>query len=479
MAKYCAFWYPTIYHTSLKKQKRRDNVEVIISDFGKPDTKLKIKLEKGNKEDLSDHRLIFSVEDEEGSLLFSAFELICEKTLNNGIVIYRYDSPNNYPINAPKKFEECLDSVFYHHAKAIFHNHEVQAERDCAIKAALNISSDFDSEDQIKETTNKVIFHYLCQFEDIFRNYAEKLSGYIKKRDALILRFEGETETSEEIASNVGYKELIAYGSSSFKKWFKKASREELNNVRKDAYRYSRYLKSKRKFRKKKISYYSYRLLVLHNYFEKDIERKIVNPRIAGIIANLTKTIIKLCDPSIKWGNVEMWLLHNIDIQLLECEVYYGACIPQWSSRKCYKTLKKTSLDLPRLTHVFRQNINRLCESVLTEYVYCKTLLESKYNLTVDHNSTPNQKEELADKGRKIACNIRNSIRYAETVRYRNSNAQSNSTMLVLDKADKLSSHAEKWTVVGVVLTVIGLLLTFSNFSVIQNFVKDLLCRNI
>ena len=464
--KYCAFWYPTIYHTSLLNMKRRDIVEVTISDFGEPDTRLIIKLENGEKEDLSDHSLVFSVKDGNGKSLFNAFELICVKTFNNGIAIYQYNIPINYPIEAPRSFEECLVTVFYHHAKAIFHNHEVQAERDCGVKALLNISSEFNDGEQIKKINDEIIFHYLCQFEEIFHEYAELLSQYIKYKNALVSRFDTTNEVPDEPTSLLGYNEIIAYGASSFKRWFKNASQEEQKIIRKDAYRYSRYLKPKKKFKKRNIDYYSLRLLALYNYWEKDKENRCINSRIAGIITNLTNFIVKY-NTKTEWKKLDVWEVNIIDIQLLECEMFYNIGIPRWSSRRCYNALKKASMDWPGLIHGFRQNISMLCENVLTEYVYCKTLLESKYNVTVNHRTT----EEMFDRGRKTACNIRNSIRYTETVKYRNSNAYSDSTMMALDKADKLSSYAEKWTITGVVLTVLGLLLTFLNF----NFVKDII----
>ena len=106
-----------------------------------------------------------------------------------------------------------------------------------------------------------------------------------------------------------------------------------------------------------------------------------------------------------------------------------------------------------------------LCEGALTEYVYCKTLLESKYNSQVTHNrfdstnKTENEILEL-DKWRKKACNIRNAIRYIETVKYRCANAQTNGVNMILKKADKLSYKASVWTIIGIILSVVGVALT-------------------
>lgn len=75
-------------------------------------------------------------------------------------------------------------------------------------------------------------------------------------------------------------------------------------------------------------------------------------------------------------------------------------------------------------------NVLKLCGNALTEYTYCKTLLESKYNSYTHHDVvfTEDEIKNLSgtncdptlikrDLRRKRAFNIRNSIRYIEGVR--------------------------------------------------------------
>lgn len=84
----------------------------------------------------------------------------------------------------------------------------------------------------------------------------------------------------------------------------------------------------------------------------------------------------------------------------------------------------------PKVLLISLSKVLRLCGNALTEYTYCKTLLESKYNLYTHHNIAFNDKEieQLnedncdikllqRDRQRKRAFNIRNSIRYIEGVR--------------------------------------------------------------
>ena len=121
-----------------------------------------------------------------------------------------------------------------------------------------------------------------------------------------------------------------------------------------------------------------------------------------------------------------------------------------------YKKLCETKDNIPKLTKDTRKEINKLCESASTEYVYCKTLLESRYNWKIKKdNYTSEEYEE-----RKTALNIRNSMRYIETAKYRCSNAQTDSTHAVLDKADRLSKIAKRIAYISLIVTIISCILT-------------------
>jgi len=120
---------------------------------------------------------------------------------------------------------------------------------------------------------------------------------------------------------------------------------------------------------------------------------------------------------------------------------------------------------MPILTENARRKIGMLCEGALTEYVYCKTLLESKYNSQVTHNkidlANKTESEVIEfNKWRKKACNIRNAIRYIETVKYRCTNAHANGINMILKKADNLNHKASVWTIIGIIMSIVGLALT-------------------
>ena len=70
------------------------------------------------------------------------------------------------------------------------------------------------------------------------------------------------------------------------------------------------------------------------------------------------------------------------------------------------------------------QELNKLCENVLIEYTYCKTLLTSIYNKSFRHDIIPPNSTDLQNEYRRKALNIRNAVRYIENVRYKNSNRQ-------------------------------------------------------
>lgn len=97
-----------------------------------------------------------------------------------------------------------------------------------------------------------------------------------------------------------------------------------------------------------------------------------------------------------------------------------------------------------------------LCNNSLIEYTYCKTLLESKYNDSFKHDSEfsaidfmwRNFKPELREKDRcrKIAFNIRNSIRYIETAKRKCEVLQNRISETMLDEIHDLSSTNTKLT---------------------------------
>jgi|GEM_PF-2650560 len=102
------------------------------------------------------------------------------------------------------------------------------------------------------------------------------------------------------------------------------------------------------------------------------------------------------------------------------------------------------------------RKIGKFCENVLIEYTYCKTLLTSIYNrhfrhdvklaelfdinpaeLGMDEGKDTDEIIEARKKYRRAALNIRNSVRYVENIRYKNSNRESQILHALLSRVGK------------------------------------------
>jgi hypothetical protein len=107
-------------------------------------------------------------------------------------------------------------------------------------------------------------------------------------------------------------------------------------------------------------------------------------------------------------------------------------------------------------------NIQNTCNNALTEYIYCKTLLESKYNNIYRYDSTFSDGEVTLinqyyeknisvrnkltekDRCRKRAFNIRNSIRYIEGIRKKCGNLQNSIDIDLFQNIHNLSLANKK-----------------------------------
>ena len=165
--------------------------------------------------------------------------------------------------------------------------------------------------------------------------------------------------------------------------------------------------------------------------------------------------ILKNTQPKYKFYRYE---LENLDTILGIIEIELGIRKHQ-NCCHVYKQLDKLALKKHELTKAIRERINQLCEGASTEYVYCKTLLESRYNWKIQKD---NYGEAEYD-DRRTALNIRNSIRYIETAKYRYSNTQTKSTHSMLVNADRLSKKAKVISIIGAVISFISLIIALNS----------------
>ena len=481
--RYCVFWFPSIYHTPINERLKRFEVEKTITDFGSEVVKLKVSISyKYNKKKIveeiqraqSDENLVKSClkfevyktnKDGQKENIFEDFHLEYKNHSNNGMVVYSYKEPQDYPKGEGiPSFEKALKTIFYHCAKSLFHNHEVQMDRDSGLEAFVPDSK--FKPDNILEKNNKAITSFFEQYETIFIDYAERASVYIGQRDSIVTKFEGKLSLADNDTIPSGYRSLTLFGRRVFRQWYENPIHKlEVSRCKKDVLFWQviidpRYKKWKRR-REHYIDRHNDIAEVLIPILEANtLDENVKEYRIVERYNAVGEFLKERGDVS--WKQLTRKDLHPINFMLEVCEIGLGINHSKLCRCKLYKKLQEHYTNLPLLTENARKKIGMLCEGAITEYVYCKTLLESKYNTFVNHEKfeeEDNNTTEL-DKWRKKACNIRNSIRYIETVKYRCLNSQSNGVSMALKRADKLSRNAKIWTVIGIILSIIGVVLT-------------------
>jgi len=114
--------------------------------------------------------------------------------------------------------------------------------------------------------------------------------------------------------------------------------------------------------------------------------------------------------------------------------------------------------------------IDSLCENVLIEYTYCKTLLSSIYNELFRHDvqlETTDLQFEIKKEGRKKTLNIRNSVRYIENIKYKNLNRKHRILLLAVGENKYLTGKinetlevSKKWQRIGITLAIYSIFST-------------------
>lgn len=166
---YCAFWYPTIFHQTdqIKPIKGFSTEGVDISDHANASLRLFLDV----KEDESQN-LIFTTYNISAGFKVNEEELHLhlEQHSNNGFSVYSYQDEK-------VDFNDFLyGNVFYHHAKSLHHQHEVNPDSDSSLTAMSLGDSCFNPED-IFSPDNVVLQYYLLQYEELFGEvYAKEIS---------------------------------------------------------------------------------------------------------------------------------------------------------------------------------------------------------------------------------------------------------------------------------------------------------------
>lgn len=389
MKVYCAFWFPTIFHETNKVVKPKDEVLGIDISDNVIETSKRLFLDIKRQPDNS---LLFQTccypNEHVDRVVTRELKLQFEKQSNNGFTVYSFDDEN---VN----FDDYLYSnVFYHHAKSLYHNHEINHDSDSGLKAVSSALISFNA-DTIFQQDNNILKFYITQYETLFtQHYAVEIS-----------------------LANMFYDKMLS---------FFDALEERI----------------------------------------KDSE----------YINNLNNDKIQILEEELN-NIIEELRLHNK--KMFQIPFVYDALTKRARCRKIIKILLKYR---GQICNALVREIVTLCDNARIEYNYCKTLLESKYNTAIRHDVRFSQQQidlmrsgeetdevkNLIEKdlSRKIANNIRNSVRYIENIKEKSSYR----TYVLVDnklaEADMLSHKALTITWVAFAVTLLSVIVEFIRFFV-------------
>ena len=406
---YCVYWYPTIFHKQ-RKSKTHQIPEKFIDDQS-PLYSLSISVnENENNGDLTFNIWFYDGKVSEENKQRTAVKEIevkytaCHTLMHDCFVIYSYqrekfvDDVKNvlgYFYNKAihhnetdsavevlyKKANEFVDRIFlnfYHQAKGLYHEHEVQKESDGRLHAYFyneKENSYVIQEPNIDLRNHEAIICYLDQYEQLFSTYAQQVS-------TLYRQFKEHVDSFSEVVPPERLHE---------------SSRNDL-------------VESLLKLRFEK-------------YLQDKIDEPLVDDDSNGPLSE--EDIKRLKDEdTAKEDKDKQWLKDEKSkiVRIVNNE----EIVSEIRQRYNYSTILLVN-ELNTLL--------KLCGDALTEYNYCKTLLESRYNSDYGYGilfdsceeiqtSIKNEQSDKAEKQlktthRKKAFNIDNSARYIEEVRHK------------------------------------------------------------
>jgi hypothetical protein len=453
---YVVYWYPTIFH---RKKKRRDDC-VIEQDFIDISDKspLQLKAKKAEVGKDLNYTLLFVATGKE-----IPFELTFVKERKNGFVVYKYDRVSlreklrvgmkewlvevimKKPQSLSKEYltsaleyyddhflDKYIDNIFiscYHIAKELYHKHEIQDSSDGRLKAYLKnpgTKEYLTAEPDISKPNHEAICFFIEQYEKLFGDYAQIISDKYSEVKLMLLDF-------------------LA--------------------------------------RDRKIPEEKEEAIATLNKLDK-LER-IVRHAPGSLTEEDTPPPPQPADNAISVKEFRESIEKSIQVEREEED--------QWQAKNQGKNRngKGKSLEELRgeiwekenqLSEVFVAQLNSLqgmCGNALTEYNYCKSLLESKYNteykydllLTAENIEKLGQREDIGegvteeeqrnlawrkdicdslsakDLRRKCAFNIRNCIRYIVEVRSKCGIWESEIIRDLVQKVGRMLQVAEKLSI--------------------------------
>lgn len=198
---YCTFWYPTIFHHKLKPLLPYSRqLETFICDGSDNTYKISIQLDKeGNLFVTSTYKEGPKGKDEKEKEF--TLELHRTKYHRNGFVQYSFDK-NVIPTGHLEKFKNILVKDIYHLAKEFYHQHEVDINKDAALRAVIT-----EKEGGIDEDDNQFLISFLKDFAPVFERYAKHISyannELIKREKRISIIEEKKKDSKSKYRNNV------------------------------------------------------------------------------------------------------------------------------------------------------------------------------------------------------------------------------------------------------------------------------------
>lgn len=435
---YVVYWYPTIFH----REKERRLVPNLDFEDISDSSNLPLKVKKEEKED---GQLIYTLRFEDRDkkpYKDITFDLIRVDKRRNGFTVYKYDRvglrdklregikegykdraqhdarpiPEGYLETALDKYDDAvldkyIDKIFiscYHSAKDLYHKHEIQDSSDGRLKAYLknSVTKEYlTSKPDISKPNHEAICFFIEQYESLFWEYAHTISDKYSEIKGSLSDFL--TKKRKTFDSKT---EAIAY-------------LDDLNKLVSPIKHVPNHLKKE----EGKEELESDDVAITDEEFEESLINKVKEEEKAET----------------------EWYENNINPN------------QQDYSQKNLEELKGEIWEKENLVYNYfvdyLNSLQGMCGNALTEYNYCKSLLESKYNteykddlqLTDTELSALGKRENVAEElkekdfHRKIAFNIRNSIRYIVEVRSKCDIWESEIIRHLVQKVDRMQRTAE------------------------------------
>lgn len=466
---FCVFWYPTIFlNHSDEVKPHRFSTEQVISDFGDP-LVLSIKIdEKKSLSKYSPKELVsikssitikFYTQRQDGttSSIFSEFKLNYKNHSLDGMVAYEYDKPSDYPSQHSIDFDRFISSICYSYVKTLFSDHY----HDNKIKAYIPIPNQPFHIESIKEKNNEVLKYYIKQYEKIFGDYINLTSLLMRNYKSALNKY---SELFFKYDENYySYISLVDNGWRDFKQWcYAQENQKKFEVLKKNIFKWSLTINLQKGRINRNISSYIKRLETIQIKLQQ-VENCILScteTNEANILIfkkiSMAKDLINRIAKSDR-HRCHKTVLLSLNSVLSEIEIELGIFHPSsfiyhiFPLRYFYKELHYILLNIYKHTNDTRNSIIEECDEALSEYVYCRTLLEYHYD------SDKKTNDDIND--RITSFNIRNAIYYFETTKHTLPSYQPIINILEEQKRkEELIKKIATWlTVFGIIITVISI----------------------